>query len=327
MKKKGSTLKDVTDSDIDILKNNPKKFWRGVKYIGFDAFKNCKVPFDIEIPANVKISSMAFQQAPVRKVVLKEKLKELPGYFFKDCEQLEEVVLPDGIKVLGISCFEKCTKLKSINLPDSINHISSDCFRASGIQEVVLPKGLEMLGANAFKNCYSLKEVIFSNLDSKDEYEKRNKMFLVNTRVGESCFKGCLKLEKVENFSSVFYLGKECFEFCAKLKNIDLSNITHIPKNTFNGCKTLKDVQFCDKLSRIEQSAFNSTAIETINFDKLKLLGDRAFENCANLKQVNISKCQQLNIVGKSVFSCCDNLKEVQLPSNIEIIADGFCAN
>ena len=40
MKKKNGVLLKVTDADLKLLSKNPEKFWKGVRFIGSNAFEN-----------------------------------------------------------------------------------------------------------------------------------------------------------------------------------------------------------------------------------------------------------------------------------------------
>jgi hypothetical protein len=48
-------------------------------------------------------------------------------------------------------------------------------------------------------------------------------------------FNGCTNLTTVKNFKE-FMIGPNMFRFCEKLQNIDLSRVTIISNNAFEGC-------------------------------------------------------------------------------------------
>lgn len=60
------------------------------------------------------------------------------------------------------------------------------------------------------------------------------------------------------------------------------------------------------KLLKIENNAFVYTAIQSLSFpEKLKEIGESAFDNCPMLKIVEIkSKIESIN---KYAFTCCKN--------------------
>ena len=57
MKVKDGVLVNVRDEDIELLVNNPTKFWSGITKIGKEAFRdvNLKETYDIVIPGTVSI--------------------------------------------------------------------------------------------------------------------------------------------------------------------------------------------------------------------------------------------------------------------------------
>ena len=98
--------------------------------------------------------------------------------------------------------------------------------------------------------------------------------------------------------------------------------VINIPEE-FDGCE----------VTGIQAYAFyNSQTIETVNIPKtITQIGEGAFSNCVNLKNVNISSECNIEKIESETFKGCENLSELNLPeSGLEIIgaaAFSGCSN
>ena len=88
MERKGEILTHVTQKDIELLKTNPNRFWRGIKEIGYRDGKHGKFG--------------------------------LTGAFC--CADIENIEIPEGVNSIGLCAFAKCDKLK-----DFIAHMYLKC--------------------------------------------------------------------------------------------------------------------------------------------------------------------------------------------------------
>ena len=63
-----------------------------------------------------------------QRVVVTNKVTEIPANTFYDCGELQEVVLPGSITRIGNFAFSLCYNLTKINLPSSISYIAPEAF-------------------------------------------------------------------------------------------------------------------------------------------------------------------------------------------------------
>ncbi len=54
-------------------------------------------------------------------------------------------------------------------------------------------------------------------------------------------------------------------------------------------------------------------------------IGDRCFENCGGLSEVNLGRLTNLQMMGKYVFRGCDSLEKLTLPKQLHEIEEGMC--
>ncbi len=317
MKKKNGVLLKVTDADLKLLSKNPEKFWKGVRFIGSNAFENCQQEFEIEVPENVSLNNKAFSFSPVKKVVFKNPELEIGKYAFNYCKSLQEVVLPKTVKLINEFAFADCANLKSIQLPSTMKVIEEHVFYNCGLEQITLPEMLNQIKCGAFFGCKNLKQVQFKTQNQKQEFALKNGLeFSEGIKLENDCFKNCVNLEELENLSSVNYVGIDCFKMCESLKSADLSQVTFINENAFYSCKSLTEVQFSKKLKQIGSFAFAESNIESVNISgELERIENNAFDTCTNLKTVNISKLENSFTFSNEVFRLCSNLESVIIPN------------
>lgn len=58
----------------------------------------------------------------------RKKTREVPSYYFYNCNKLENISIPDGIDNIGFAAFYGCDKVKIIDIPPSVTSISSSAL-------------------------------------------------------------------------------------------------------------------------------------------------------------------------------------------------------
>ena len=137
-------LSNVDDKDLEILKNNPDKFWDGVT--GILSFRGNDNLQSITIPGSVK-----------------EIYWEAFGY----CENLKEIILEKGIEKIDVQAFDGCTGLEKVVLPDGLKYIYAQAFNGcTNLKEVVIPANMKVVGDSLFTGCKKLQKVTFKDKNS-----------------------------------------------------------------------------------------------------------------------------------------------------------------
>lgn len=130
------------------------------------------------------------------------------------------------------------------------------------------------------------------------------KLILKNNNIilGEICNE-YMNLYSVEMEVENSLILEKCFKNLKKLQTVRITGQTTFEEGCFCGCSSLKKLE----ISGVVRS-----------------IGDRAFEGCTSLTQVNIKAVE----IGKRAFFGCENLKSVELPvytSKIKQDAFGNC--
>ena len=87
-------LISVSEKDLDILEDEPEKFWENVKIIGERAFAGCNLK-SIKIP---------------------EQIEQICDSAFEGCKKLTDVIIFETTKQIGRNVFRGCDKLEGINI-------------------------------------------------------------------------------------------------------------------------------------------------------------------------------------------------------------------
>lgn len=348
-------LKSIDLSECPNLKNIKKHTFSGcwglesfkaspdLESIGENAFKGCinlKTVDLSQYPKLTTISPFAFYQCSYLETVnlnACSKLETIGEGAFSDCKRLKSIDLSgcENIKKIGQIAFKECEKLENIDL--------SKCTK------------LEFIGKGAFAKCTKLTRADLSGLaklktlGSIEDYDFGLGIFEACSNLSEIKLDGCSSIEEIceKAFYACENLGRIDLSSCSKLKKLGLpynvpgkingvfeacSNLTEIKldgaslkeicENTFKDCKKLSaiDLSTCSQLSKIEKNMFeNCKEIESITLpDTITEIGGSAFQNCAALNKIDLSKLE-LTSIGGQAFYGCESIETINLSKSIEL--------
>ena len=222
--------------------------------------------------------------------IVKDTVTEIKPLAFHNSFKIKNIIIGDHVKKIGGDCFGRCDALQSLTLPfvgsqkdseDGFN-FHYDGIGISSTNSHVIPKSLKTV---EIKNSY-------------DEYE-----------ICKRAFEGCHQVETIKLNCNVTKLGSESFSYCGDLKSIGTkyndaglflnNSLTEIGANAFMGCSGLITVKIPDRV---------------------KSIGDFAFENCENLESCVLP--QNLEQVNRNLFACCKSLRTIDLPQKVSYIGE-----
>ena len=142
------------------------------------------------------------------------------------------------------------------------------------------------------------------------------------TIIGESCFAGNIKAEKIFVPEGITALEDYAFECCSLLKKIYLpESLTRIGNGVFSGCCSLYLADLQDNVETIGDGAFLecTSLISFIAPKALRKVGAFAFANCTGLIKADFHD-SALEAVSDRMFYFCGELSTVRLPEGISSI-------
>ena len=252
----------------------------------------------ITLPQNTTcIAQNAFSNCSgITTISLNEGLRSIGSFAFRNCMSLTNMVIPASVSHIGINIFEFCYVLNNVNIASgnthyymdglmlySINgdtllscHISTDSLflpntlRAVGgfggnnsVRYVHIPDGVTTILENAFN---------YSTLGS---IEMPSRMAFID----EYAFYGCESLNRVVMPDSLDRMGVGCFSYCGQMESFDIpKGLRVIPKDSFDGCYGLRQVNFSDDVEVIDTIAFAGCLLESLLFpSSLRVVRNYAF--------------------------------------------------
>ena len=304
------------------------KVAEGITEIGDDAFNMCSALEKVELPST---------------------LKTLGSGVFTSCNNINDLTIATGNKIyttidgvlyandtegkpdqlLYCPVSNGGDKNNTVNVPATVKNVASKAFYnnknvkriifadhagvdltigadafgwASALTEVKLPDGITKIGSRAFEYTY-IKELVIPKSVTKIEYEA-------------FCGSGLLG-------TITFEEGEANLEICDATPNGSYFSASYSP---FAYCYALKEVDLPARTSYIGVYSFAETNIERISIPAgVTKIGRSAFEGCARLTSIDLSKITITEIFDKTFYGC-SSLREVKLPSSITAIGYGAFA-
>ncbi|GAA5122521.1 leucine-rich repeat domain-containing protein [Luteolibacter yonseiensis] len=138
--------------------------------------------------------------------------------------------IPSTVTVVGDNAFYGCERLTSVYIPSSVTMIGGDAFKyCSGLTNLTLAWKIGRMGDGAFSNCWSLRKASISGL----------------TRIPNSAFNSCIRLESIFIPNTVTAIGNDAFANCTALKNVTIPpSVASIGSLAFFNCNNLSRVTF-----------------------------------------------------------------------------------
>lgn len=158
-------------------------------------------------------------------------------------KQIKELVIPLKICeyiVLGIehNAFVG-SKIKSLIISENIKFIKRSAFRyCEELEYVSIPSNIIEIGDQSFEFCRSLKNLVLPN-----EIK----------RIGYWAFSECINLKSLVISEGTNNIEDWAFSHCKSLEYVVIypDGIENISRNTFKGCKKLKNIYIMSNLEKV----------------------------------------------------------------------------
>lgn len=159
-----------------------------------------------------------------------------------------------------------------------VTSIGANAFnndQGHSVKTLVIQEGITSIGYYAFGYCGIKSVQLPSTL----------------TSIGSYAFFHCQDLEAVTIPGSVESIGTYAFEQCTNLATAIISDgVKSIEANAFASCGKLANISLPNSLTTIGEAAFSYSGVESITIPQnLILLGNKAFEGCSKLNEVNFN--------------------------------------
>lgn len=156
---------------------------------------------------------------------------------------------------------------------------------------------------------------------SKDIESLTSENWTTAKTIPKEAFQGYPNLKKVE-LENVVEVNDKAFSQCPNLKEVDLFDTIEIGASAFRDCHNLVDI-FVPRLNILGDYSLASTGIREFRElnNKVKYLGYGAFQNCKDLRKVEIN---DVKCITEYTFEGCTELESVYASSATKIKTCAF---
>ncbi len=146
------------------------------------------------------------------------------------------------------------------------------------------------------------------------------------TSIGNSAFKNCVDLTRIEIPYGVTSIGAEAFLNCTNLSSITIpSTATSIGVGAFQQCTSLTNIDIPSEVASIEERTFfGCSSLENATFaenSRLTAIRGYAFFNCGSLTKIEIP--HGVTVIDNNAFCNCVSLKSVTIHDSIATVGNG----
>ena len=306
----------------------------GITAVGGYSFYGCTSLTRVVLPDTLtEIGSHAFAKCTaLTEIELNEGLSNIEDRVFEDCTALKRVFIPVSVEAGQVSytynpnsnrawgIFNNCRELTTVEFAEGTTRIHSGLFGGSGLKEITFPETVTEIGRYAFANCELLEEINFS--DSLKKMEER-------------AFSNCTNVKKIDFPENINYIGAHAFDSDGALEEVSIPlnwqdaeiyyEYNSGDRNAwgiFNGCRSLKTVNFAEGTTRIHGGMFAGSGLTEIDLpDTVATVGDYAFSNCRSLNSFITGS--SLQSIGANTLANCTSLKDLEFLDLLTSIGEG----
>ena len=314
--------------------------------IGDETFLNCSRLSEITLPASLKtVGKDAFSGCSgitkVHATSIADWCKiefstqasnpaSLSSVLYVNSEPISDLVIPEGVTVIGSNTFASNLYLKSVVLPESLIEIGDAFVGCGNITSITLnsvnvftKEDTPFLGASKLvesakikigKNVVSIPARMFQGITNLTEVDFSEATSLKS--IGTYAFGGNKKLESVSLPASLNSMSYDSFEGCDKVYTADgsLRYIGNWLVTTVDKPNIISSVYVKNGTTHIANGAFASCR-EFVSVSlpaTIKVIGDKAFYDCAKLTTVSIHESARIEYIGKEAFKSCTKITTVR---------------
>ena len=308
----------------------------GLTSIGNEAFMDVTTLLHVEFPSTLKtIGDRAFCHSYRGTTMeLPEGLESIGAEAFVYAGVQGALYLPEGLKSIGDSAFLQCWA-QELYVPSSVEEIGSLAFADSGSLMYLAFDLYEMidLAPDAFSGC----PVADLDLPWDSSFENQEAYKQVMAEQCPDCTVWINNpvtggvAEYPDNSDPGFAMTENVWSsYSGDTPDLtiwteyDDYKVTALGDGLFKGCQTIRSFypHHCGWFTTIGNEAFADSTLEYIEmFGSITTIGDGAFRNCVNLKEMTLP--DSVTSIGAGAFQNCAGITELTIPASVTSIGAG----
>lgn len=330
-----------------------------VETLGNSSFEQCFSLKELTLSSLLtEIPNDAFRQTAITSLNIPDGIKKIGNRAFYSCKDLEEVAFPEDLQEIGNSSFNWCSKIEELVIPKKVTRIYNSAFSncyslqtvtitgntimdnwafawCSNLSTFIFPDGYtdDDLNGNIFDGCESLP-IIYNSTTLFHFPQTGYESYTIPegiTTIAQYAFYGNQSVKQLTLPSTINKFGNYSFANSI-IEEFDLSGLDHLSlgigtfsnssikqfisqkkinnyaPSSFDGCKNITEMD----LSGIRK-------IDGVIYDGNLGIGDYAFRDCVNLKNVILPEDAGQLEIGSGAFMNCSSLESFDF-SNIRSI-------
>lgn len=258
------------------------------------------------------------------KYVVKEDVKTIGKGAFAENTVISELEFSSYVAEIEENAFAMCENLAVVNFGYGLKTIGKYAFFASGIKTVELSGGISYIGEGAFAKSKAERlsfpggatELVISDEAFKECRELTSVALPAGlNKIGTSAFYGCDKMTVLTfaGGSTLKEISDYAFAYCDSLRRIVIPNsVSKIGHYAF--CGNVGSTMEPDIPSTVEfigDYAFKNSHVTSLRINtnvKTSYFGVGAFQNCAYLATLALSRATEFSAIPDYAFYGCSSL-------------------
>ena len=244
-----------------------------VSYVGEGAFLGNEKLASINVADGAAIYAIgpsAFAECvSLRTLTIHSTTTEIGDGAFSACSALSDISFaPGGDEInFGGYVFADCTSLRTINLPSTIGQFNGSAFDGcESITEIVVdPANTTLKAVDGVLYNYDLTEIKFYPMGKGGDLT--NLPWDTLTSLGDTVFKGNVKLTSVTLTDKITNIGESAFEGCLNLESVtfaDNGTALTVGDSAFSGCIELATIALPTYTTSIGAYSFYKVPVKSI---------------------------------------------------------------
>ena len=246
------------------------------------------------------------------KISMGNNVEVINDYGFSGCKNLTDVKLSNSLYDAGYKAFGNCTRLENITLPISLTGNASEMFSGcKSLKTVEFAEGATKIPNGLFENGSITSFVCPESI----------------VEIGKYAFGNCSNLEEVKFSDKLEIIGEGAFWNCGKIQEIELPKSLKEMQNgyyngTFSNCSSLKKINIPKSLKEGNRAFEGCSLLNEIEWENgITNIPEGLFKNCAGLENVKIP--DTVTEIGRYTFENCNNLVNISFSNNLQVIGEG----
>ncbi len=263
-----------------------------------------------------EMGDSVFASNMIKNVELPNKLKVVPSTLFAD-NKLESVIIPDGVEEIGYGAFaSNKNNLTDVKIPSSVKKIEDYAFGGGNkIKSATILNAKAEIGEKSFylgkndNDIPNIEKLYGYKWSTTEEYATKNNIPfepLTDIEIKGIKYKIDYNTKKltITGITSKADIEKNYPYGLSISETVDIGNekctVSAIADEALKDLP-VKKILMPDTIETIGKKAFaNNKITEMVLSEKLKSIGDNAFEDCTQLNWIYIPK--SVKTIGQSLF-------------------------